>query len=125
MCFTHVPQNKRDKLDKRASPGIFISYSTVTKAYKIFQPQTGSIVVSRDVHFVEDEEWNWDEVKKKDQTVADLQLNSLASRTEEEEDWQSELRERIEINSGKSMLSFDELQSIYNLQLYYLHVNKF
>ena len=37
----------------------------------------------------------------------------------------SELRERIEINSGKSMLSFDELQSIYNLQLYYLHVNKF
>ena len=91
LCFTHVPQNKRDKLDKRASPGIFIGYSTVSKAYKIFQPQTGSIVVSRDVHFIEDEEWNWDEVKKKDQTVEDLQLNSLASRTEEEEDWQSEL----------------------------------
>ena len=36
LCFTHVPQNKRDKLDKRASPGIFIGYSTVSKAYKIF-----------------------------------------------------------------------------------------
>ena len=30
----------------------------------------------------------------------------------------SELRERIEINSGKSMLSFDELQSIYNYIIY-------
>ena len=58
LCFTHVPQIKRDKLDKRALPGIFIGYSTVEKAYKIFQPQTGKIVISRDVHFVEDEEWN-------------------------------------------------------------------
>nr|KYP45621.1 Retrovirus-related Pol polyprotein from transposon TNT 1-94 [Cajanus cajan] len=36
LCFTHVPQSKRDKLDKRASQGIFIGYSTVSKAYKIF-----------------------------------------------------------------------------------------
>lgn len=54
LCFTHVPQSKRDKLDKRASPGIFVGYSTVSKAYKVFQPQTGSIVVSKDVHFMED-----------------------------------------------------------------------
>ena len=60
--FTHVPQSKRDKLDRRASPGIFIGYSTISNAYKIFQPQTGKIVVSRDVHFVEDEEWNLDDV---------------------------------------------------------------
>ncbi|KAA0037127.1 gag-pol polyprotein [Cucumis melo var. makuwa] len=55
LCFTHVPQSKRDKL-RRASPGVFIGYSSISKAYKIFQPQTGKIVVSRDVHFVEDEE---------------------------------------------------------------------
>ena len=36
LSFTYVPQSKRDKLDKRASPGIFIGYSTVSKAYKIF-----------------------------------------------------------------------------------------
>ncbi|XP_038902464.1 uncharacterized protein LOC120089115 [Benincasa hispida] len=63
--------NKRDKLDRRASSGIFIGYSTVSKAYKIFQSQTGNIVVSRDVHFLEDEEWSWDEVKKKDQTITE------------------------------------------------------
>ena len=56
LYFTHVPQSKRGKLDKRASPNIFIGYSVVSKAYKIFQPQTKSIVVSRDVYFIEDEE---------------------------------------------------------------------
>ncbi|KAL4035165.1 hypothetical protein IC575_003845 [Cucumis melo] len=50
LCFTHVPQSKRDKLDRRASLG----------------PQTGKIVVSRDVHFVEDEEWNFDDAEKKE-----------------------------------------------------------
>jgi len=52
LCFTLVPQTKRDKLDKRALPGIFIGYSLVAKAYKVFQPQTGKIVISRDVHFM-------------------------------------------------------------------------
>ncbi|KAA3476823.1 Retrovirus-related Pol polyprotein from transposon TNT 1-94 [Gossypium australe] len=37
LCFTHVPQIKRDKLDKKTLPGVFISYSTVVKAYKIFR----------------------------------------------------------------------------------------
>ena len=64
LCFTHVPQIKRDKLDKRAFPSIFISYSSVIKAYKVFQPQTGNIVISRDVHFVEDEKWNWEGAKQ-------------------------------------------------------------
>nr|KYP39287.1 Retrovirus-related Pol polyprotein from transposon TNT 1-94 [Cajanus cajan] len=56
LCFTHVSQSKHNKLDKRASLDIFIGYSTVSKAYKIFQPQTGSIVVNKDVNFIEDEE---------------------------------------------------------------------
>ena len=65
LCFTHVPQIKRDKLDKRALPGIFIGYSLVIKAYKIFQPQTGNIVISRDVHFVEDEKMELGRCKTK------------------------------------------------------------
>ena len=89
LCFTHVPHIKRDKLDKRALPSIFIGYSTIAKACKIFQPQTGKIVISRDVHFVEDEELNWDEEKKNGQTEADLQLKFPVSSTDE--DWQNEL----------------------------------
>ena len=68
LCFTLVPQIKRDKLDKRALPGIFIGYSLVAKTYKVFQPQTEKIVISRDVHFMEDEEWSWDDATKIDST---------------------------------------------------------
>ncbi|WVZ15866.1 hypothetical protein V8G54_013432 [Vigna mungo] len=73
LCFTHVPHSKRDKLDRRASPGIFIGYSTVSKAYKIFQPQTRNIVISKDVHFEEDEELHLDNSEKKGQIIAETQ----------------------------------------------------
>nr|CAN65221.1 hypothetical protein VITISV_042416 [Vitis vinifera] len=35
---------KRDKLDKKSEPGIFIGYSSTSKAYKIYLPQTSKIV---------------------------------------------------------------------------------
>ena len=29
LCFTYIPQVKRDKLDKKAEAGIFVGYSTI------------------------------------------------------------------------------------------------
>ena len=55
LCFVHVPQVKRDKLDKKAIPGIFVGYSTISQAYKVYHPQTRKMVITRDVHFNEDE----------------------------------------------------------------------
>ena len=52
---------KRDKLDKKAKPGVFIGYSNSSEAYRIFQPQNGKILVSKDVKFMEDRQWNWEE----------------------------------------------------------------
>ena len=40
ICYVHVPLIKRDKLDKKAIPGIFIGYSFVSKTYKVYHPQT-------------------------------------------------------------------------------------
>ena len=56
-----MPQAKRDKLDKKAEPRVFIGYSNSSKAYKIFQPQNGKILVSKDVKFMEDRQWNCEE----------------------------------------------------------------
>ena len=47
LCFTHVPQIKRDKLDKIVEPDIFIGYNTLSKAYRIFQPQSRKILIRR------------------------------------------------------------------------------
>lgn len=60
LCFVYVPQIKRDKLDKKAQAGIFIGYSTTSKAYRIFQPNTKKILTSRDVHFMENDECKWE-----------------------------------------------------------------
>nr|GMC55548.1 Retrovirus-related Pol polyprotein from transposon TNT 1-94 [Ipomoea batatas] len=59
LCVTHVPQIKHDKLDKRAEPGIFVGYSLKSNAYRVFQPDTRRILISRDVSFMENDKWSW------------------------------------------------------------------
>ncbi|XP_048139602.1 uncharacterized protein LOC125316165 [Rhodamnia argentea] len=49
---------KRDKLGEKAEPGIFVGYDLVSKAYGIYQRQTGKIITSGDVHFLENEQWD-------------------------------------------------------------------
>jgi len=101
LCFTYVPQVKRDKLDKKAVQGIFIGYSTISKAYKVFQPETGNIVISKDVHFVENEEWVWDTLKVSNQ--ASNQIKNVERKTSEEE-WKNEMVDDIPIR-GTRLLS--------------------
>lgn len=68
LCFTHVPQIKRDKLDKKAEPGVFIGYSLISKAYRVFQPDSKKIIISRDVSFMENEEWRWNWSNEKNES---------------------------------------------------------
>ena len=64
LYFTYIPQVKRDQLDKKAEADIFIGYSTISKAYRVFQPHTSRVIVSQDVHFAGNEQWNWEELTK-------------------------------------------------------------
>ena len=58
LCFSYIPQVKRDKLDKKAEAGIFVGYSSTSKAYRIFLPQSNKVIVTRDVLFFEEEKWS-------------------------------------------------------------------
>jgi hypothetical protein len=49
---------KTDNLDKKAMSGIFGGYSTVSKANKVYHPQTSKMAIVRDVHFHEEEQWD-------------------------------------------------------------------
>ena len=75
LCFTHVPHIKGDKLDMKAELGIFIGYNTLSKAYRIFQPQSGKILISRTVVVMEDEAWDWNLENEKRKAPMNLQLN--------------------------------------------------
>ena len=62
-CFSYIPQVKRDKLDKKADPGIFVGYSSVSKADRIYLSQDNKVIVSRNIQFFELESWNWEKNK--------------------------------------------------------------
>lgn len=59
LCYVHVPEAKRDKLDRRADVGVFIGYSNRSKAYRVYLPEAKKVCVSRDVKFEEEKQWSW------------------------------------------------------------------
>lgn len=52
--FAHVPSQKRVKLDDRGKKCIFLGISEGSKAYKMYDPTTNQVIVSRDVIFDEE-----------------------------------------------------------------------
>ncbi|EOX92993.1 Uncharacterized protein TCM_001856 [Theobroma cacao] len=54
ICYFHVPEELRDKLQPKAKLGVFIGYSQQSKAYRIYQIESGKVSVSRHVTFDED-----------------------------------------------------------------------
>jgi transposase InsO family protein len=53
LAFVHVPAEKRLKLDLKSKACIFLGYSLTTKAYRLYDPVDGRLIVSRDVIFRE------------------------------------------------------------------------
>ena len=51
-------------MDKKAEVGIFIGYSSISKAYRIYLPKNNKVIVSRDVKFFKSESWSWENDKK-------------------------------------------------------------
>jgi transposase InsO family protein len=70
VAYSQVPESKRKKLDDRGEKCIFLGYSEESKAYKLYNPLTKKLVVSRDVIFDEERVWSWsDEKKAKEQQL--------------------------------------------------------
>ena len=94
-----MPHVKRVKLDERAQPGIFIGYSSTTKAYKVYQPHN-RIVINRDVHFVENEEGNWAERKLGGH---DQKLIDFTTANQELENWEANMTNDRPIRGIRSL----------------------
>jgi transposase InsO family protein len=57
--YTHVPDEERSKLDDKSKRYIFIGYDSSSIGYKLYNPNFGKIVISRDVEFDEEDFWDW------------------------------------------------------------------
>lgn len=53
LAYVHVPNQNRQKLDAKSDSCIFIGYSEKSKAYRLYNPLTNKLIVSRDVIFDE------------------------------------------------------------------------
>ena len=54
LCYKHIPDQKRKKLDNKSEVMIFIGYNPIG-SYKLYNPMNKQVVCSRDVHHVETE----------------------------------------------------------------------
>ena len=59
VAHVHIPDQKRSKLDAKSQQCILLGVSDESKAYKLYNPITKKVIVSRDVVFEENKSWNW------------------------------------------------------------------
>ncbi|KAF7112891.1 hypothetical protein RHSIM_RhsimUnG0182300 [Rhododendron simsii] len=59
VAYAHIPDQKRKKLDDKGEKCIFLGVSDQSKAYKLYNPITKKILISRDVIFDEAQTWPW------------------------------------------------------------------
>lgn len=64
IAFAQVPLQKRLKLEDKSERCVVLGYCLETKTYKLFNPITAKVILSRDVVFKEDEHWDWSFVSK-------------------------------------------------------------
>ena len=61
IAHVHVPKEKRLKLDDRSLKCVLFGVSEESKAYRLYDPATNKIIVSKDVVFEEEARWKWEQ----------------------------------------------------------------
>ena len=51
ITYSHVPSDKRTKLEVTREMGMFVGYDEVSKAFHIYLPTQRKVVVRREVRF--------------------------------------------------------------------------
>lgn len=58
IAHVHIPDRKRTKLNDKNMKCVHLGLSEGTKAYRLYNPVTEKVVVSRDVVFAKNESWD-------------------------------------------------------------------
>lgn len=58
IAYSHISTPNRDKFDEKSEKLIFVGYSDESKGYRLYNPITCKLVVSRDVIFDEMTSWS-------------------------------------------------------------------
>ncbi|CAL9012681.1 unnamed protein product [Prunus brigantina] len=66
VCYPLIPRHLRHKLEATSAIGVFIGYGACEKGYRILNPATQKVLLSRDVIFYENGKWDWEKHKVKE-----------------------------------------------------------
>jgi len=104
IAHTHVPDQTRRKLDDKSQKCVLLGVSDESKAYKLFNPITKKVIVSRDVVFEEEKSWNWsdDSEKNKADTADTLDWEERVTQEDEHEQAPQDTTIRTDGNQSAS-----------------------
>lgn len=61
IAYALIDSHNRSKLDDKSTKCIFVGYCTQSKAYRLYEPVKGKVIISRNVIFDEEANWKWQE----------------------------------------------------------------
>ena len=64
LCYVHISSELKQKLDAKSVKGIFVGYATCEKGYRVYDPLTKKLILSRDVVFDENAAWEWKKISE-------------------------------------------------------------
>lgn len=70
VAHVHISNQKISKLNAKSQQCAILGVSDEAKTYKLFDPITNKVIVSKDVVFEEDKSWHWDVNKDRGIPVA-------------------------------------------------------
>ncbi|KAK8934594.1 hypothetical protein KSP39_PZI014788 [Platanthera zijinensis] len=59
LAYAHKNTERQDKIEETSVKCIFLGYSDQTKGYRLLEPRSNKLIISRDVIFHEEEAWQW------------------------------------------------------------------
>ena len=83
LTYSHVPSEKRTKLEATGERGIFVGYDETSKAFRIYLPTQRKVVVRRDVKFEEEKAFkrSLDSEIKEQQSTPQVTVQSSTSQS--------------------------------------------
>ncbi|KAM1496365.1 hypothetical protein ACFXTO_030979 [Malus domestica] len=107
VCYSLIPGNLRHKLEETSVMGVCIGYGTCEKGYRVLNPLTQKVLLSRDVIFDEHGRWDWEKHKVKEVCIP---LSAIESSEVDKIDEMSESHEQegsdgSQIQAGSSTVT--------------------
>ncbi|RVX13416.1 Retrovirus-related Pol polyprotein from transposon TNT 1-94 [Vitis vinifera] len=93
ISHVHIPDSKRTKLDDKSVRCVLLGVSEDSKAYRLYDPVSQKIIVSRDVKFEEENSWDWNK-SREEAIIADL-------------DWGESDKEAVLVDTNRGNIEAD------------------